>query len=472
MTRVEIIYIDLLKLAMMSIEMRNPVESRPIGKNLVFSAQNECTTKKDSGNIKNAEETVKEFRKLLETSYGLFMSLRDIPINGKYWKYYFCKTFEMYTKLWKFQKENRLILEDKKVYGLERWEIGEIASKIGQLYYHYYLRTSNTKYLNESMVFYSAIRSRNYMKVGDNVNKQTLLHRKLRYYARFVMTCLLLGNTKMGKSLIAEMAELIEDPELVYVEREKEEWLFILKETNAFIEALDKINVNLNSKMDLNSLDLPSRLETGELFEYKNENTNFSEAIIICCHKNQIRFSEITIDHYRLIQCLEMDPNSINSSNAKNNIPFPRKYMLLLPSVYKLIATISSVVKDMSKNSVALIYLSARGEDGRCEDINNGYKDDRTVMISRSQFYNGSISSSVPYQSNYTTLTPPNSSTTQKTPTILNDAIIYPFDIAPFMRKSLVIIVDSSCSFSFMVSNTYLMFTHLNAINFIFLTHL
>ena len=29
----------------------------------------------------------------------------------------------------------RLVLDHK--YGLKRWQIGEIASKIGQLYYHY-----------------------------------------------------------------------------------------------------------------------------------------------------------------------------------------------------------------------------------------------------------------------------------------------------------------------------------------------
>lgn len=31
----------------------------------------------------------------------------------------------------------RPVLEDKENYGLKRWEVGEIASKIGQLYYHY-----------------------------------------------------------------------------------------------------------------------------------------------------------------------------------------------------------------------------------------------------------------------------------------------------------------------------------------------
>lgn len=44
----------------------------------------------------------------------------------------------------------------------QRWQIGEIASKIGQLYYHYYLRTSDTNYLSEAFSFYAAIRARGY----------------------------------------------------------------------------------------------------------------------------------------------------------------------------------------------------------------------------------------------------------------------------------------------------------------------
>lgn len=58
----------------------------------------------------------------------------------------------------------RPILENPDLYGLKRWEIGELASKIGQLYYHYYLRTSETNYLFESFIFYDAIRERGYFK--------------------------------------------------------------------------------------------------------------------------------------------------------------------------------------------------------------------------------------------------------------------------------------------------------------------
>lgn len=61
---------------------------------------------------------------------------RDLPQYGhNQWQAYFGRTFDVYTKLWKFQQQHRLILDTK--YGLKRWQIGEIASKIGQLYYHY-----------------------------------------------------------------------------------------------------------------------------------------------------------------------------------------------------------------------------------------------------------------------------------------------------------------------------------------------
>lgn len=105
---------------------------------------------------------VLEFCHLLEKSKQLFNGLRDLPQYGettcifklisssymticrlllmnfaghRQWQAYFGRTFDVYTKLWKFQQQHRLVLDSK--YGLKRWQIGEIASKIGQLYYHY-----------------------------------------------------------------------------------------------------------------------------------------------------------------------------------------------------------------------------------------------------------------------------------------------------------------------------------------------
>lgn len=96
----------------------------------------------------------------------------------------------MFTRLWKFQQQHRQLLDTK--YGLKRWQIGEIASKIGQLYYHYYLRTSETNYLNEAFAFYSAIRLRGYYSKASKEERAELMVKKMRYYARFIVVACLL----------------------------------------------------------------------------------------------------------------------------------------------------------------------------------------------------------------------------------------------------------------------------------------
>lgn len=84
------------------------------------------------------KKIINEFIYLLDKSRQLFNGLRELPQHGHkscQWNAYFARTFDVYTKLWKFQQQNRQVLEQK--YNLKRWQIGEIASKIGQLYYHY-----------------------------------------------------------------------------------------------------------------------------------------------------------------------------------------------------------------------------------------------------------------------------------------------------------------------------------------------
>jgi hypothetical protein len=135
---------------------------------------------------------------------------------------YFSRAFDIYTRLWKFQQMHRATLDKK--YGLKRWQIGDIASKIGQLYFHYYLRTSELAYLHEAYSFYGAIRARGYYAGRSSRsggghhhnhhhnNRRDSLHsaraseglstssaessglivKKLRYYARFIVVSLLL----------------------------------------------------------------------------------------------------------------------------------------------------------------------------------------------------------------------------------------------------------------------------------------
>lgn len=120
---------------------------------------------------------------------------------------YFFKVFKVYTQLWKFQQENRQKLVET---GLKRWEIGEIASRIAQLYYGHYMRTSDSGYLSESYVFYEAILTREYFKEGlfQDLN---IANKQLRFLARFLMVCLVLGRREMVHQLVEQFKRLIDE---------------------------------------------------------------------------------------------------------------------------------------------------------------------------------------------------------------------------------------------------------------------
>ena len=142
----------------------------------------------------------------------------------------------MYTKLWKFQQTHRVVLEKKDTYGLKRWEIGEIASKIGQLFYHYYLRTSETNYLHESFVFYQAILERRYFDEMGGLNQPSLVIKKLRYYARFIVVCLLLNRRDVIAGLLEGLKSLVSDYTSEFKPSDSAEWDVVLSEISTFLD--------------------------------------------------------------------------------------------------------------------------------------------------------------------------------------------------------------------------------------------
>jgi hypothetical protein len=113
----------------------------------------------------------------------------------------------VYTQLWKFQQENRQKLVEA---GLRRWEVGDIASRIGQLYFGQYMRTSDANYLSESYIFYEAILTREYFKEGlfQDVN---ITKKQLRFLARFIMVCLILNRREMVQQLVNQLKMLVDE---------------------------------------------------------------------------------------------------------------------------------------------------------------------------------------------------------------------------------------------------------------------
>ena len=141
------------------------------------------------------------------------------------------------------------------------WQIGEIACRIGQLYYQFYLRKGDTCYLDEAYVFYEAIRARQYLGIscpGVRVDPRVVL-RRLRYYVRFCAVCLLMGRRGLLLQLLTELDSLVRlccvRPQLrgpaappppraeqasqnqcVLSETDRAEWSRVLSEFHSFVQ--------------------------------------------------------------------------------------------------------------------------------------------------------------------------------------------------------------------------------------------
>ncbi|KAG0362186.1 hypothetical protein BGZ54_008739 [Gamsiella multidivaricata] len=422
------------------------------------------------------QTVVEEFQYLLEKSQQLFAGLRDLPPTGsKQWQPYFQKTFEIFSKLWRFQQQNRFVLENS--YGLKRWEVGEIASKIGQLYYHYYLRTSETNYLQESYVFYDAIRERRYFNEISEIKSSALMIKKLRYYARFTVVCLLLNNRDIISTLKDELAALVKEYIAIYRPPDAAEWQLVVQEISSFTDAEKRLHpINPAGTY----LPVARRLQTSKAISAALDKEGSSstklrlqEAILVGNAHNQIKFSELTIDMYRILQSLERetsqirgtadgagkdtvpsavvsavaagaasDINSPNPSikeepNEESTIaqrradkltkrPNPHKYLLYRPALSQLMVFLATAFREVSNDSALLIYLSADGSKRPVPD-HSGTKGYHGGILTNSRKI------------------PDNSDPEQQSIT----HCLHPGDLLPFTRKPMFLIVDSNNSVAF-----------------------
>ena len=181
----------------------------------------------------------KQFFALSERCQQMFHGLRDLGLFlscfffenshlfllgsfGRGYQPYFQKTFEVYTRLWKFQQNYRGPLE---AAGLKRWEIGDIASHIGQIYYHYYLRTSDRSYLAESSVFYEAIQQRKYFQELTSSSLTEDWRRLLRYYARYIVVCLLQQRFEQVSAVSTNLHKYVQQYINMLSPPDAQEWL-------------------------------------------------------------------------------------------------------------------------------------------------------------------------------------------------------------------------------------------------------
>ncbi|XP_014516666.1 protein SCAI [Vigna radiata var. radiata] len=309
-----------------------------------------------------------------------FSKIRDIPFYQRSRRdTYFYKVFKVYTQLWKFQQENRQKLVEA---GLRRWEIGEIASRIGQLYFGQYMQTSDANYLSESYIFYEAILTREYFKEGmfQDVN---IANKQLRFLARFIMVCLVLNRREMVQQLVNQLKVLVDECKRAFQESDFKEWKLVVQEIVRFLKA-DTAFMNMRPLRY--SLVLDSHPDTLPHVPaaITKRHLKLRDAVLSSFHQNEVKYSELTVDTFRMLQCLEWEPSGLfyqssgsklsqNGATGTSRISYiqdiadptlpanPRKAVLYRPALTHFIAVLATICEELPSDGILLVYLSASG---------------------------------------------------------------------------------------------------------------
>ena len=117
--------------------------------------------------------------------------------------------------------------------------------------------------------------------------------KKLRYYARFIVVCLLLKKTKQVKELIKELSKQIEEYVRIYDPEDQLEWQMVRNEINEFIESdgivtFDSVNApNTNSNLVISNRLMVSQVPH-LMFDRLNSNLILQEIIIVGNRHDQV----------------------------------------------------------------------------------------------------------------------------------------------------------------------------------------
>ncbi|CAF1594420.1 unnamed protein product, partial [Adineta steineri] len=146
---------------------------------------------------------------------------------------------------------------------------------------------------------------------------------------------------------------------------------------------IDHTPITLSYRLT-NSL-IPSLPNGAEQILSNIQSYSLEEILIIGNYQDQIKFSELTLDMYRMLQAVERQPiESISSLDDRttsqspathrkeilnlyndecSNRSNPHKYLLYKPTFSQIYAFTASAFKELPTNGALLLYISADGYD-------------------------------------------------------------------------------------------------------------
>nr|CAD1820795.1 unnamed protein product [Ananas comosus var. bracteatus] len=377
-----------------------------------------------------------QFWSLVDKADRRFSRVRDRPSHDRNRDDGdFHKAFKLYTRLWKMQQEHRAALTDA---GMRRWEVGEIASRIAQLYYGQYRRTSDSSYLAEAFVFYEAVLDREYLRDAPSAAaaaaEVALAHKQLRLLVRFLNVSLILGRREMVLRLASLLRIVLEEHRRSFQETEYKEWKHVVQEVVRFLKSdTPFMNMRPLSPVQL----LPQRGKDWRAYTRYFQNAAVSR--VDPCGMFSLKsgadgtHSGMGLNSHNLLQDIRDPSLPLN----------PRKLILYRPSITHFLMVLATMCEELPHDGILLIYLSAADT---AEKITGSF---RKLDISS--------------PSNSPVNSPPESSSPITGSQKINNELhlwlgshgsegskyIYPCDLVPFTRRPLFLVIDSKCSHAF-----------------------
>lgn len=135
-------------------------------------------------------------------------------------------------------------------------------------------------------------------------NSATLFNKKLRYYARFIVVCLLQNKRGLVNTLLQELNENVKQYMSYFSPRDSHEWQLVLIELETFLRIDSIIKIGDLDQLTYRSICGPGILD---IKENRKPLQRLKDAILVGNRQKQVKFSELTLDIYRMMQALETD---------------------------------------------------------------------------------------------------------------------------------------------------------------------
>ena len=284
------------------------------------------------------DEQSKYFSDLSLRALACFTSLADLEQAGDAWAAKVHETLSLFSKLWKYQLDNREALIRS---GVTPRSIGDIALRIAQLYFGLYMNSSSCQHLFAASTWLEGILARGYFNEDDQVQGHvtlalsrqhgnesshqgsmtgSIVKKRLRAYARFILALLFLDRREESWNLLLEIEALVASTLSLPTASDatlSREAIALVREISSFLSADIGMPVPISPGSQLifrPNLRCPHPSSDNPLFS--NHVQRLKDVVLVASLEGQLKIAELSLDSYRMMLTLEWRDERFSRSSV------------------------------------------------------------------------------------------------------------------------------------------------------------